>query len=115
MSQTETITLKLTAAVVLDGGIRRAGALVEVSEPQARNLLDRGKAVLATDKTVKTTRGPTAKELEDQAAKEAEAAAVARAMKDNELDEPAFLALSNTKRNALVKAAHEAIAKDAAQ
>lgn len=114
MSQFESVTLKLTSAIVLGGHIHRAGGLVEVSEPEARNLLDRGKAVLATDKTVKTARGPTAKEIEDLATKEAEDAAVARAMKDNELDEPAFLALSNTKRNALVKAAHEAIAKDAA-
>ncbi|MNK29141.1 hypothetical protein D3C87_475290 [compost metagenome] len=114
MSHSDSITLKLTSAIVLGGNIHRAGRLVEVSEPEARNLLDRGKAVLATEKTVKTPRGPSAKELEDLAAQEAEDAAVARAMKDNELDEPAFLALSNTKRNALVKAAHEAIAKDAA-
>lgn len=109
----EPVTLKLTAAVALGGHIYKAGRLVEVSDAEARNLLDRGKAVLGTEKTVKPPRLPDADGQEDQAANE-EDAAVARAMKDNELDETAFLALSNTKRNALVKAAREAIAKDAA-
>lgn len=40
--------LKLTSAVAIDGQISRAGSLVEVSEPEAKNLLHRGKAVLAT-------------------------------------------------------------------
>ena len=41
-------TLKLTSAIVVDGDIIRAGNLVELSEPEAKNLLSRGKAVLAT-------------------------------------------------------------------
>lgn len=40
--------LKLTGAVAIDGQISRAGSLVEVSEPEAKNLLARGKGVLAT-------------------------------------------------------------------
>lgn len=40
--------LKLTSAIVVDGGIVKAGALVELSEAEAKNLLSRGKAVLAT-------------------------------------------------------------------
>lgn len=40
--------LKLTSAIVVDGEIVRAGNLVELSEPEAKNLLGRGKAVLAT-------------------------------------------------------------------
>lgn len=40
--------LKLTSAVAIDGDIVRAGALIEVSEAEAKNLLHRGKAVLAT-------------------------------------------------------------------
>lgn len=40
--------LKLTSAVAIDGAIMRAGGLVEVSEAEAKNLLHRGKAVLAT-------------------------------------------------------------------
>ena len=40
--------LKLTSAIVVDGEIIRAGNLVELSEPEAKNLLGRGKAVLAT-------------------------------------------------------------------
>lgn len=40
--------LKLTSAIVVDGGIVKAGQLVELSEAEAKNLLARGKAVLAT-------------------------------------------------------------------
>lgn len=40
--------LKLTSAIAVDGEIIRAGSLVELSEPEAKNLLGRGKAVLAT-------------------------------------------------------------------
>lgn len=40
--------LKLTSAIVVDGGIVKAGALVELSEAEAKNLLSRGKATLAT-------------------------------------------------------------------
>lgn len=40
--------LKITSAVVIDGRIRKAGAIVEVSESVAKQLLARGKAVLAT-------------------------------------------------------------------
>lgn len=40
--------LKLTSAVAIDGQISRAGSLIEVSEAEAKNLLHRGKAVLAT-------------------------------------------------------------------
>lgn len=39
-------TLKLTAAIVIDGEICKAGELVELSEVEARNLLSRGKAEL---------------------------------------------------------------------
>lgn len=40
--------LKLTSAIAIDGQIHKAGSLVEVSEAEAKNFLDRGKAVLAT-------------------------------------------------------------------
>lgn len=40
--------LKLAGAVAIDGQISRAGSLIEVSEMEAKNLLHRGKAVLAT-------------------------------------------------------------------
>jgi hypothetical protein len=40
--------LKLTSAIAIDGQIHKAGALVEVSEAEAKNFLHRGKAVLAT-------------------------------------------------------------------
>lgn len=40
--------LKLTSAVAIDGAISKAGSLVELSELEAKNLLARGKGVLAT-------------------------------------------------------------------
>ncbi|QKN87904.1 putative exonuclease, terminase endonuclease subunit [Acinetobacter phage vB_AbaP_Alexa] len=39
-------TLKLTAAIVIDGEIRKAGELVEVDKSLAENLLYRGRAEL---------------------------------------------------------------------
>lgn len=43
------ITLKLTAAIVIGGVLCRPGALVEVTESEAKDLLRRGKAVVATE------------------------------------------------------------------
>lgn len=40
--------LVLTSAIAIEGNICRAGALIEVSEREAKNLLARGKARLAT-------------------------------------------------------------------
>lgn len=42
-------TLKLTCAIAVDGQVLRPGTLVEMSEAEAKNLLGRGKAVLATE------------------------------------------------------------------
>lgn len=44
----KSIFLVLTSAIAIDGAIARAGSLVEVSELEAKNLLHRGKARLAT-------------------------------------------------------------------
>lgn len=44
----EEITLKLTSAIAVDGEILKAGRLVQVTDSEAKNLLGRGKAVLAT-------------------------------------------------------------------
>jgi hypothetical protein len=41
-------TLKLTAAIAINGAILRAGSIIEVIEKDAQALLERGKAVLAT-------------------------------------------------------------------
>lgn len=43
------VTLKLTSAIPLDGEICKAGEFIEVDELLAKNLLHRGKAVLATE------------------------------------------------------------------
>lgn len=45
----ESYLLKLTQAIVIDGQIVTAGRTVEVTEAEAKNLLARGKAELATD------------------------------------------------------------------
>lgn len=44
----KTVTLKLASAIAIDGDVVRAGSLVEVDEALAINLLNRGKATLAT-------------------------------------------------------------------
>lgn len=44
----KTYVLKLTSAIAIDGAIVRAGGLVELTEAEAKNLLARGKALLAT-------------------------------------------------------------------
>jgi len=43
-----TATIKLTAAITLGGGIAKAGEIIEVSEENAKALILRGKAELAT-------------------------------------------------------------------
>lgn len=49
MKKPESYLLKLTQAIVMDGAIVRPGRLVEVTEAEAKNLLARGKAELATE------------------------------------------------------------------
>lgn len=41
--------LKLTSAIVVDGEVMKSGALVEVTEAEAKNLLSRGKAELHSE------------------------------------------------------------------
>lgn len=41
--------LKLTSAIVIDGEVMKSGALVEVTEAEAKNLLSRGKAELHSE------------------------------------------------------------------
>lgn len=44
----QTVTLKLTAAIAVEGKLLKRNQLVEVSEQEAQSLLRRGKAELAT-------------------------------------------------------------------
>lgn len=44
----KTVILKLTSAIVVAGQVIRPGNLVEVTESEARDLLHRGKATVAT-------------------------------------------------------------------
>ena len=68
------VTLKLNAAIALEGQIVRAGQLIEVTQSEAKNLLNRGRAVLATD-------GRNAPDAEDAPADEAVAEKPAKAAK----------------------------------
>jgi hypothetical protein len=47
-NQVEKVFLKLTSAIAVDGFILRAGHIVEMVEHEAKDLLRRGKAVLAS-------------------------------------------------------------------
>lgn len=64
MSAAQTVILKLTAAVVVDGKILRAGTKVEMIEFEAKQLLSLGKATLDTTQTPTALRtdGPTVAE-----------------------------------------------------
>lgn len=44
----KTATIKLTAAIVVDGKIAKAGSIIEAPEDHAKALILRGKAELAT-------------------------------------------------------------------
>lgn len=48
MSKKKTVELQATAAFVMGGEIVRPGAVITVADALARNLLHRGRAVLAT-------------------------------------------------------------------
>lgn len=70
-STNQTFGLELTAAVVIDGEICNPGEVVELTKPEAENLLHRGMAKLANPEQLKA--------LEDAAAEDAE-----RIRKENE-------------------------------
>lgn len=42
----KSVLIKLTSAIAISGSIAKAGEVVEVTEPEAKNLLSRGKGVL---------------------------------------------------------------------
>lgn len=44
----EKVSIKITQATGIEGELRKAGAIVEVDEDLAKNLLDRERAELAT-------------------------------------------------------------------
>lgn len=52
MTKSDTYLLKLTAAIAIEGEVIPAGELVELTGREARNLLHRNKAVLATERDV---------------------------------------------------------------
>ena len=52
MAKTKSVNVELTSAVVVNGEIATAGEVIEVTEKAARNLMRRGKAVLADEQPV---------------------------------------------------------------
>lgn len=66
-------TLKLTSCIAVGGELVRAGELVEVTDAEARDLLSRGKAVLATaDDNAKPRARTLAQETEPNPALQAD-------------------------------------------
>lgn len=49
MAEAKQFTLKITSAVGIAGKLKRAGSIVTLDEAAAKNLMQRGKAVLPTD------------------------------------------------------------------
>lgn len=49
MQNVQSVFLVLTSAIAIDGRVVRANTLVEVTQAEAKNLLQRGKARLATE------------------------------------------------------------------
>lgn len=64
----KSVVLKLTSAIAMDGSIAKAGELIEVEMNVAKNLLHRGKAVVATE----ADGAPTADEADDEGEGEGE-------------------------------------------
>jgi hypothetical protein len=58
MSNPASVTLKIVSAVVIGGHIVKPGDLVEVSVSEAKDLLNRGRAVTATDEDVQSSSKP---------------------------------------------------------
>jgi ribosomal protein L9 len=73
------VFLVITSAVAIDGELAKANSIVEVSDAEARNLLHRGKARLATEADgieaaeVKADTEPDGEEATQQPAKNTKA------------------------------------------
>jgi hypothetical protein len=59
------IFLVITSAIVIEGEIAKVGEIVEVSEREAKNLLHRGKARLATEADGIPDEGVTADDVDE--------------------------------------------------
>lgn len=78
---TEKVHLKIASAVVIGGDIQAKGAIVEVDEPLAKDLLRRGKAELATEHDRPAPVEAEAAEVEQEADPEPVAQKPAKAAK----------------------------------
>lgn len=56
-NKAESYLLELTAAIVFEGELLKAGELIEVTEKEAKNLLGRGKARLAAGGAMEESSG----------------------------------------------------------
>lgn len=110
MAEAKTFSLKLTSAIALGGQIRTAGAIVDVDEATAKNLLHRGKALVATaDDGQAEPEAPAGDEAATKAA--ADAAAADQAAKDAAAKEAADKAAADKAAKDAAKAATKAAAK----
>lgn len=75
----EKVTLKVTSAFTIGGDIARPGELVEVTVSEAKDLLQRGKAVLAVEADAPRVAKPIGLAYETKAADEGAAPAAAEA------------------------------------
>lgn len=69
----ESVVVKLTSAIVVDGQIVRAGELVEVSHAEAVNLLHRGKCTISDESDISLTEEEQREEAERVQREQAEA------------------------------------------
>lgn len=60
------VAIKLTSAIGISGVMYRAGSIVEVSEDAGKQLLNRGKGVLATAEDQPEEEGEQGGETEDE-------------------------------------------------
>lgn len=60
------VAIKLTSAIGISGVMYRAGSIVEVSEDAGKQLLNRGKGVLATAEDQPEDEGEQGGETEDE-------------------------------------------------
>lgn len=69
----ESVVVKLTSAIAVEGQIVRAGELVELSHAEAVNLLHRGKCTIADESDISLTEDEQREEVERIQQEQAEA------------------------------------------
>lgn len=116
----KTVTLKLLSAIAIAGNVVPAGETVEVDGVLAQNLIARGKAEdpsnpqNAAQASASVPVPESGKHDHEGGTVTTDQDARARAMKDNGLTVAQYEKLTEAKREAILKAARDAIATEAA-